>query len=358
MKPSKQPCAPVITDPASRPAFLITIDTEGDNLWSKPHTITTRNSGYVPRLQSLCEHYGLKPTYLTNWEMVHCPDFLGFARDALSRSVAEVGMHLHAWNSPPIVPLTADDFEHQPYLIEYPEPQLREKVKVMTAALEERFGRKMISHRAGRWAIDTVYARALLDNGYSVDCSVTPHVSWRMHFGDPAGRGGADYSSFPEDAYFFTPGRLDCPHLANGTDGERCLLELPMTVVRPRLSAGAASAKRLLLAGGRIGARLSHRLFAETRWLRPRGDDRREPLRALKEASAEHRPFVEFMLHSSELMPGGSPRFPDERSVEALYDDLDELFSWANAHGYVGCTLAQYRERLIAAPADPVGEPA
>jgi hypothetical protein len=49
-------------------------------------------------------------------------------------------MHLHAWNSPPLVPLTVDDFHHQPYLLRYPEAVIREKVKFMTGLLEDRFG--------------------------------------------------------------------------------------------------------------------------------------------------------------------------------------------------------------------------
>ena len=38
-------------------AFLITIDTEGDNLWACPREITTYNSHYLPRFQQLCERY-------------------------------------------------------------------------------------------------------------------------------------------------------------------------------------------------------------------------------------------------------------------------------------------------------------
>lgn len=47
--------------------FLITVDTEGDNLWQwKPgEKITTENSLFIPRFQELCEKYGLIPTYLT-----------------------------------------------------------------------------------------------------------------------------------------------------------------------------------------------------------------------------------------------------------------------------------------------------
>lgn len=38
-----------------KPAFLITIDTEGDNIWARRLPITTRNAEYLPRFQKLCE---------------------------------------------------------------------------------------------------------------------------------------------------------------------------------------------------------------------------------------------------------------------------------------------------------------
>ena len=88
------------------PAFLITIDTEGDNLWQKHDSITTENARYLPRFQQLCEKYGFKPVYLTNYEMAIDPFYIEFARDVIARGTAEVGMHLHAWNSPPTEPLT------------------------------------------------------------------------------------------------------------------------------------------------------------------------------------------------------------------------------------------------------------
>ena len=59
-------------------AFLITIDTEGDDLWSKPREITAANAETLPRFQELCERYRLKPTYLVNWEMVQSPFFREF----------------------------------------------------------------------------------------------------------------------------------------------------------------------------------------------------------------------------------------------------------------------------------------
>ena len=65
----------------------------------------------------------------------------------------------------------------RPYLIEYPDHILHEKLKVLTELLEERFETKMLSHRPGRWALNAIYARALAAQGYLVDSSVTPHAN-------------------------------------------------------------------------------------------------------------------------------------------------------------------------------------
>ena len=48
------------------PAFLITIDTEGDDIWGSHANVTTENARYLPRFQDLCRKHGFKPTYLTN----------------------------------------------------------------------------------------------------------------------------------------------------------------------------------------------------------------------------------------------------------------------------------------------------
>src|SRR5438552_1378607 len=173
----------------SQPCFLITLDTEGDNLWARPREITTRNAAFLWRFQGLCERYELKPTYLTNYEMAQSPNFQEFARDVLRRRTGEIGMHLHAWNSPPLQPLTDDDYRYQPYLIEYPESVIREKVDFLTKLLEDTFGVKMSSHRAGRRGMNEAYARILVEQGYRVDCSVSPHVSWRRIKGNPRGAG-------------------------------------------------------------------------------------------------------------------------------------------------------------------------
>ena len=317
-------------------AFIVTIDTEGDDLWSRPRDITTRNALYLPRFQELCERHRVRPVYLANYEMAMCDAFVEFARAVTARGTAEIGMHLHAWNSPPLVPLTRDDFHYQPYLVEYPDAVMREKIRLVTRLLEDRIGRKMVSHRAGRLGFDGRYAAMLLDEGYRVDCSVTPGVDWRRTPGDPAGGGGPDYTRFPDRPYYLEPADISRP--ARGG-----LLEVPVTVRAGwlyRLAPWAYRVPLLRSALNRVAPGLS--------WLAPAENGFDAMLRAARRARADGAAHIEFMLHSSELMPGGSPSFRDAAQIERLYEHLERLFAILSAWT-VGMTLEEFRAR--AAPA-------
>ncbi|HYA66989.1 MAG TPA: deacetylase, partial [Burkholderiaceae bacterium] len=307
--------------------------------WDAPRTITTRNTSYLARFQRLCERHGLKPTYLTDWEMVNDPEFVSFARALMVRGTCEVGMHLHAWNSPPLDSLTDDDFRHQPYLIEYPASQMREKIRRITDLLEEKFDVKMRSHRAGRWAFNEVYAQILIDCGYTVDCSVTPGVSWSFATGDPKGVGGTDYGAFPTDAYFVDPKDIR-------RSGESTLLEIPMTI-RPSIDPPLAQLAVKFTSGLRLARKVVRRIWPSPLWLRPNGHNRTRLLDLMERVVTSGDDYVEFMLHSSEFMPGGSPYFPTENSIEKLYEDLEALFERAGAI-CEGMTLSSYRERHAA----------
>ena len=86
---SERPSADVLAGASSNPAFLVTIDTEGDNLWAAPVEATTENARCLPRFQALCERHGFKPTYLTDHEMALCDRFVEFARDGLGRLLSQ-----------------------------------------------------------------------------------------------------------------------------------------------------------------------------------------------------------------------------------------------------------------------------
>jgi hypothetical protein len=318
--------------------FLITIDTEGDNLWAQPREITTRNVNYLPRFQALCERHGFCPTWLTNFEMATAPAFVEFGRDVLNRGAGEIGMHLHAWNSPPLSPLTNDDYRYQPFLFEYPRTVIRAKVQYMSELLREVFETEIVSHRAGRWGFNAAYAQCLAEERYLVDCSVTPSRDWSATKGDPDQRGGPDYRDFPCEPYFLNLNDIS-------TRGTSDLLEAPMTVRTTRVTSPSSHAT-----AGKVWSRVASRLRWRRRtaqrhrsiWLRPRRDNLPDLLELVDSLHQSDAPYAMFMLHSSELMPGGSPTFPDESSIEKLYADLEILFDRARRH-FVGATLKAYR---------------
>jgi hypothetical protein len=317
-------------------AFLVTVDAECDNAWARKKDVSTKNAGFLPRFQTLCESFGLKPTYFTNYEMAKSPAFQQFGRDILERGTGEIAMHLHAWDSPPIVPLTENDALYHPYVTQYPESIMRDKIAFMTDLLEDTFGVKITSHRAGRWGFNEAYARMLVERGYLADCSVTPLHSWANHLGDPRRGGGPDYTHFPLSPYFLDPNDIRRP-------GRSPLLEIPVTAME--LRSPVLRSLEVRLADRPVLSWALNRVFPQRCLLLPDGHNGRLMLRVLRKAIATKRPCVQLALHSSNLMPYGSPTFPEPHDVEALYQGLHTLFSAASRQ-FRGATVSEFRREF------------
>ncbi|HTB62669.1 MAG TPA: hypothetical protein VK737_03690 [Opitutales bacterium] len=305
-------------------AFIITMDTEGDNLWARPREVTTRNAAWLPAFQQLAEKFGFQPTWLVNWEMAHSPACVEFLKDVLARGKGEVGLHPHAWDTPPLESLTQDDMQHHPFLGEYAEPLRNAKLERMTGILQETFQQPLRSHRAGRWGFDGRIARWLRQHGFIADCSVCPGVDWRSTKGDPNGIGGPDYRRAPHEPYFIDEHDVTKPAFQPPSDA---LLEVPMTIGESHFGLTKL-----------IGAAISPRHH----WLRPNGRNRAAMIERVNEAVEDGRAHLMFMLHSSELMPGGSPTFLDEASILRLNEDLEALFAHARACDCRGQTLGDF----------------
>lgn len=76
-------------------------------------------------------------------------------------------------------------------------------------------------------------------------------------------------------------------------------------------------------------------------WLRPNGTNLKDLLFIVETAKADRRPYIQFTLHSSEFMPGGSPTFRTEASIDRLYDHLAILFE-AITGSFEGRTLTAF----------------
>lgn len=51
---------------------------------------------------------------------------------------------------------------------------------------------------------------------------------------------------------------------------------------------------------------------------------------------------VEFMIHSSELLAGGSPYCKTDEDIERYYRKMSEVFQYAKNKGYCGISLKDY----------------
>jgi hypothetical protein len=211
------------------------------------------------------------------------------------------------------------------------------KIEFMTRLLEERFAVQVRSHRAGRWAFDRRYAQCLRQCGYLVDTSVTPALFWPSTKGNRNGNAGVDYRKFPDRPYF-----MDMDHIERA--GSSCLLEVPVTIEKAR-SYGIRQSLPV------IGLRIFDRMAPPVHWLRPNGRNLDAMLSILAKACADRRPCVTFMLHSSELMPGGSPTFSTERDVERLYDHLEALFEYTRDR-FKGLSLSAFHDQWVSTDRD------
>lgn len=65
------------------------------------------------------------------------------------------------------------------------------------------------------------------------------------------------------------------------------------------------------------------------------------PVEKAVSAQGTGRVHLEFMIHSSELMPGGSPYFANEADIERIYTEIKALFEVVSQHCR-SMTLAEF----------------
>lgn len=300
-------------------SFIITVDTEGDNLWNwkAGQQIKTENAKFIPRFQQLCEKYGFKPVYLTNYEMANDEFFVKYFSQKNREGLCEIGMHLHAWNTPPEYELP-NRFGGNPYITEYPKEIVEQKVKNVMGLLKNKFESDIVSHRSGRWAINDDYLNILKNNGIAIDCSVTPGLDLSKISGLSCNCGN-NYKGYSKNVCEIIPG----------------ILEIPMTT---------RSVRRI--ADGSIKHKLKTMILGDAMWLRPIKKSLDELCTLTNVVSNEKgNDYLEFMIHSSELMPGGSIYFNSSEDIEKLYDLLEMYFEKILELNYTGATLKEYAKK-------------
>ncbi len=323
---------------------ILTVDTEADGQWEADGQVRVANLDYVPRFQRLCEEFGFKPVYLCTYEVMVARRFGETLAHWAREGTCEIGAHLHPWTNPPFRGgadvVDFDRSEYPGYPSELPLESFRAKMEVLTGLIVAKTGRAPRSYRAGRWGFCKEHVPILRELGYTVDCSVTPHVDRRGFKG--VAEGGPDFRGAPVVPYELSADDI----CASGSSG---LLEVPVTIVHtqrlmresPRVRESFEHLRRV------PGVSLLNRaLKLEPTWFRPYPSMSKRRFRQVYDVAVEMGlPCLEMMFHSSELMPGGSGSFPTAGSIERLFAMLESTFAFLAQKGCTGVTLGDFAEK-------------
>jgi hypothetical protein len=217
--------------------------------------------------------------------------------------------------------------KYKPYVTEYPLDVIEEKVDSLISLLRSNFCAEIASHRSGRWAINTDYIQIIKKYGICIDCSVLP-----FHKIPPSSSqsksGAVDYSDCRNGLYEMNNDDFK-------KSGKSGIFEVPVTafdfypLLRPIVS--------------NISKKISDKHFQRVK-LRPEPGNLKTTIKIINNALKERLPFIEFMIHSSELMPYCSLAFPHPKDIEKLFEDLEKLFSYGSSY-FEGATLKEYVEQ-------------
>jgi hypothetical protein len=306
--------------------LVISIDVEEEGLFCGEYPRRppgVRNVAHLRRLEFVTKEFGVPLTLLATYPVAWhpaCQEVLLAWRDDFH---AEIGAHLHPWNTPPFVegpgpePVPSDSL---------PMPLMRAKLQHLVAALRENLQVVPGAFRMGRFDLGMQVRGLLPECSFRVDSSVVP-----LH----GMAGGPDHFLAPSEPYWLET-----------VQGYPPVLEVPLTVVSISNAfaqavyhwAGSLSRRKagLLLTGFRHAAALS----IHPAW---------HPLISMQWAACIHRDrggqVLNMFLHSSELAPGMTPAFHREADVERLVRKIRAFLEWLTRTGPVhGVTLSELYE--------------
>lgn len=300
--------------------LIVTIDTEEEGLWSGSFLAegnTVENAKAIPDFQALCDNHGIKPVYLIDTPILSDEHAVRLLRGIADQARCEIGTHIHPWNTPPV---QHNITPSESYLCNLTEETQLQKIRHVSNDIENKFGSRPTSFRAGRYGLDSAGAKLLADEGYEVDSSVCP-------FMDYSADGGPDFNDYPTKPYF-VGADLKIP-----SKEKTALLEVPVTFGFNR-SNFALSKLAYDFSG--------HRLV---RPFRLRGIlDRLSVLKKLKLSPEKHNssdlcrlvemnikngnPASVMMFHSSSLLPGNTPYVKSKTDLDNFFKTLDETFDY------------------------------
>lgn len=323
-------------DPSGPVTVLVTVDTEEDNWFPARDRISTANIAGLARLQEVLDRYRLRATLLTTWQVAQDPAAMDVILGLRDGHGAEIGGHLHPWNTPPL----EEEFDWRNFgWRRLPADLQARKLATLTNALERAAGTRPTSFRAGRWSLGPAGAAALLREGYRTDSSVIPYTYWFDVTDSP------DFHRAPPHPWLVDGARpIEDPAPAG-------LVEIPATVGFSRwpwrpwatvdrgLQVRGARALHLVGMLARAGA-------IEKLALSPEINPADKMLALARVAIAHGVRILNVFLHSGAFTSGCTPYVNSRQQLDQFVEELDRFFEGlARLTPFEGLTLGEAGER-------------
>ena len=284
------------TIPATGTCYAVTVDTEEEWDWADGFPTgepSVENIHRLPAFQQVCDQYNAAVTYYCNYAVVADPTSRAIIQELAQKPNVEIGLHIHPWNTPPMRG-SQQVTPRESFLHNLPWRLCKAKIDATLEAFDDA-GLRPTSFRGGRYSTSPRIQDYLRDHGILVDASVLPYTTW-------SDDGAPDFRHRN-----LTPIR----HEPRSPD-DAALWELPLTFGysrRPfalweRMIRGIENSPLRHL---RLIGLMDQLAILRKEWLNlenPMGHDIPGFLQTLARIRP---PFICFTLHSSSLMPGGSP---------------------------------------------------
>ena len=313
--------------PADRPSLLVTIDVEEQFDWNEFTPEKHRVAG-LERLEEFhgqCQKIGISPVLLATYPMLFDPGFTAFFRRVLREKSAEVGVHVHPWNTPPF---WETNCVFNSYQCNLPAHVERRKLETIVRRYEELFGVRPRIHRAGRWGANWRTLDLVEELGFAVD------LSFCSGYSDARG-GGPDMR------------RLGNLPFWSGEEG--AVLVIPASSVNylrgPDVSSIINFAFREKWPV--LHEKFSFMIPGTPVRFSPEGQSLQNLTRMARQLQLQRQPVAVLTLHSTSLYGGGSRYVETATASNALISNtIDALAVFINVLGFRPVTCGQLYDEL------------
>lgn len=309
-------------DPSFGTRFMLFVDTEEEFDWNAPF----RRTGHgVTALAGMAQGHryfqsaGIKPVYVTDYPVIDDDAAASMMGGWLTDGSADIGAHLHPWVNPPHTEQVTLANSYAGFL---PESLEKAKLEQLCTRMAQRFGKRPLAYRAGRYGIGANSARLLENAGFRLDSSVRSRFDYRNQL-------GPNFQGMPQTPYWVGP--------------DRSLVELPLSTAFTGLIRGAGArlyptAQRI----GRLSGALARARLLSRVPLTPEGVPPNEATAAIDALMTEGIPVLNMSFHSPTLTPGHTPYVRDSADLRNFYRWWDVVLNHLARRGVGAATLDEF----------------